>query len=277
MIEIVQKYFEVVPHSLEEIKSLKRLIINLAIKGKLNKSNNTENATDLLKQIRSEKEVLKKEKKKKKETFLGITDELYDIPNNWIWTRLGEITSYIQRGKKPIYSEAKGPLVISQKCVQWNGLNLSVAKYISEESLKNYEEIRFLRNGDLLWNSTGTGTIGRVIKVKETIPNLVCDSHVTVVRCLIVNPDFVRMWLMSDYVYGEIENNATGTTNQIELSKTMAMQQIIPLPPLQEQSEIVQRVDYLFLLLNKLEQKSIERELIHKDLLKSIIAELTHK
>src|SRR6202043_2105251 len=104
-----------------------------------------------------------------------------------------------------------GSLVVSQKCVQWMGLDLTVAKQITLESLVDYEPIRFLRDGDLLWNSTGTGTIGRIIRLSNPPETLVCDSHVTVVRCPLVNSEYVRTWLRSDHVYAVIEDRAAGS------------------------------------------------------------------
>src|SRR5690606_2855606 len=123
-------------------------------------------------------------------------------------------TSYIQRGKSPKYAATLGSPVISQKCVQWSGLDLSAAKLITLDSLAKYEPIRLLREGDLLWNSTGTGTIGRLIRLTDPPDQLVCDSHVTVVRCLEVDPEYVRTWLRTDNVYGVIEGRAAGSTNQ---------------------------------------------------------------
>ena len=78
---------------------------------------------------------------------------------------------------------------------------------------------------------------------------------------------------MSDYVYGEIENKATGSTNQIELTKKMAIQQLVPLPPMNEQTEIVAKVDNLFSLLNTLEKNLEEKNSIQNELQKSLIAE----
>ena len=181
-------------------------------------------------------------------------------PLTWQWTRLGTIASYIQRGKSPKYAVADGSPVVSQKCVQWNGIDISVAKQITLDSLKNYDCIRFLRDGDLLWNSTGTGTIGRVIRLIYPPDKLVCDGHVTVVRCLEVDSEYIRTWLRTDHVYGVIEEHAAGATNQVELTARMANEQLVPLPPLAEQHRIVVKLDELMALCDRLEESRSKRE-----------------
>jgi type I restriction enzyme S subunit len=137
-----------------------------------------------------------------------------------------------------------------------------VAKKITLNSLDDYEPVRFLREGDLLWNSTGTGTIGRVIRLIQAPKNLVCDSHVTVVRCLEVDPEYVRAWLRSGHVYGHVEERAAGSTNQIELTAQMAINQIVPLPPLAEQRRIVAKLDELMVLCDRLEASQASREAV---------------
>ncbi len=243
---------------LDQIKALRQTILNLAVRGKLVEQDpNDEPASELLKRIAAEKARLVKaveiKKKPKRLEFPEVDDTDFCIPSSWHWTRLGEITSYIQRGKSPKYASENGSLVVSQKCVQWRGLDLNVARKITRDSLTTYEDIRFLRKGDLLWNSTGTGTIGRIIRLIEPPEKLVCDSHVTVVRCLFVYPEYVRTWLWSDNVYGLIEERAAGSTNQVELTAQMAISQLVPLPPLAEQHRIVARVDELMALCDRLE------------------------
>lgn len=184
----------------------------------------------------------------------------FEIPPGWAWTRLGRVSNHIQRGKSPTYSTSGGPLVVSQKCVRWEGLDLARARAITAESLATYDASRFLRDQDLLWNSTGTGTIGRVCRVQSPPPDLVCDSHVTVVRCSMLNAEYVRVWLRSDHVYGRIEGDASGSTNQVELTLQMALGMPIPLPPLAEQHRIVAKVDELMALCDELEAAQTDRE-----------------
>ena len=165
-------------------------------------------------------------------------------------------------------------MVVAQKCVQWSGLDLSVAKEIEAESLENYEDYRFLHDGDLLWNSTGTGTIGRVIRVESPPKKFVCDSHVTLVRCPHVVSEYIRTWLRSDHVYGVIEERAAGSTKQVELTTGLALNWQVPLPPLAEQHRIVAKVDELMALCDRLEATRTERETTRDRLTATSLARL---
>ncbi|NGZ11805.1 MAG: restriction endonuclease subunit S [Nitrospira sp. LK70] len=258
------QHFEQISDAPDAIAPLRRFILDLAVRGKLVEQDpRDEPASELLKRIQAEKArlVYAGEIKKGKPLPDIEEDEIpFGIPANWQWVRLNDITSYIQRGKSPEYTTGEGLPVISQKCVQWGGLDLDSAKSITPESIEEYEPIRFLRRDDLLWNSTGTGTIGRVVKVKEPPRKLVCDSHVTVVRCLEVDAEYIRSWLRSDHVYAVIEDQAAGSTNQVELTSQLAMNQVVPLPPLAEQQRIVAKVDELMVLCDRLETAQTERE-----------------
>ena len=259
--ERLLEHYERIADAHDAISRLRRFILDLAVRGKLVPQDpNDEPALELLKRIAADKSRLVKAGEKEKPLASIDADADFDIPPTWRWTRLGTVTSYIQRGKSPKYAPSDGSPVVSQKCVQWSGLDLAVAKQVTLESLGEYEDIRFLCDGDLLWNSTGTGTIGRVIRLVDPPQKLVCDSHVTVVRCFKADPEYIRAWLRSDHVYGLIEDRAAGSTNQVELTSQMAINQVVPLPPLAEQRRIVAKVDELMALCDRLEVASGERE-----------------
>jgi type I restriction enzyme S subunit len=260
----------------DAIARLRRFILDLAVRGKLVPQDaNDEPALELLKRIAKEKARLVKAGEIKDKPLPPVDgDADFEVPPTWRWTRLGTVTSYIQRGKSPKYAASDGSLVVSQKCIQWSGLDLSVAKQVTLESLGDYEDIRFLRYGDLLWNSTGTGTIGRIIRLVDPPEKLVCDSHVTVVRCLEVEPEYIRAWLRSDHVYALIEDRAAGSTNQVELTAQMAINQVVPLPPLAEQHRIVAKVDELMGLCDRLEAARAGREAVRDRLAAASLARL---
>ena len=257
-------HYERIADAPEAVPRLRRFILDLAVRGKLVEQDpNDEPASELLKRIGVEKARLGKAeliKRPKQLEAVERDDTEFCIPSSWCWTRLGEVTSYIQRGKSPKYASADGSPVVSQKCVQWHGLDLDKVRKITYQSLVTYEDIRFLREGDLLWNSTGTGTIGRIIRLIDPPEKLVCDSHVTVVRCLFVSSEYIRTWLRTGNVYGLIEERATGSTNQVELTAQMALNQVVPLPPLAEQPRIVAKVDELMAFCDRLEKARAARE-----------------
>lgn len=261
----------------DAIPRLRRFVLDLAVRGKLVPQDaGDEPASVLLERIEREKARLVKAGEIGKPKPLGpLAETPFSVPESWAWERLGKIALYLQRGKSPQYAQGDGLPVISQKCVQWTGLDLTHARKIVPASIAKYESIRFIRDGDLLWNSTGTGTIGRVVRVKAPPSSLVCDSHVTVVRCCLVNTEFIRCWLRSDHVYGGIEGNAAGSTNQVELTSQMANGLAVPLPPLAEQHRIVAKVEELMALLDRLEAARAAREETRTRLTAATLSRLT--
>ena len=245
-------------------EQLKKSILQYAIQGKLVSQDETDEPAEVLyAKIQAEKQKLIKEGKIKKDKPLPpITeDEIpFPIPPTWKWVRLGEIVKYIQRGKSPEYTDIKKVPVISQKCNQWNGLDISSVKFITERSLYNYNQERYLLTDDLLLNSTGTGTVGRVGIYYENLNPYhiaVADSHVTVVRPLWVSSKYLYNFFASPYIQLNIENLCDGSTNQIELALQTVKKILIPLPPLEEQHRIVAKVEELLQQCNKMNQLSV--------------------
>ena len=155
-----------------------------------------------------------------------IDDELpFEIPESWIWVRLIDICEYIQRGKSPKYSPMKKYPVIAQKCNQWSGFSIEKAQFIEPESIASYGNERFLQDNDLMWNSTGLGTLGRMAVYKSALNPYelaVADSHDTDTRPLkeFISPQYLYYYFSNPTVQSVIEDQADGTTKQKELSAT---------------------------------------------------------
>lgn len=207
MFEKINKAKELIQEVKENIESRKESILNKTFRGELTaewrKNNQTEDAIELLKSINeekvknweqecseAEKDGKKKPSKPKIEDIQNIIiskeEEPYEVPKNWKWVKLENIAQYMQRGKSPNYVENSKILVISQKCVQWKGFQIDKARF-TNDNLKNlYSKERFLQNNDILWNSTGTGTVGRLCILEknnfDSKKQMVVDSHVTIVR-----------------------------------------------------------------------------------------------
>jgi type I restriction enzyme S subunit len=168
------------------------------------------------------------------------------LPEGWIETTFDDIASYIQRGKSPQYTEKSKLAVINQKAIRWNGIRYEDLKYVHPEQWSKWPEERYAQLNDILWNSTGTGTIGRACLIEELAPGLdyVVDSHVTILRFPKgIDPKYVFYWIMSPAIQEKIDSMYTGTTNQVELGKKIIQETIVPLSPLNEQQRIVAKLE----------------------------------
>ena len=177
-----------------------------------------------------------------------------ELPKGWVETTLDELSAYIQRGKSPKYADKSDLPVVNQKCVRWNGLDRNYVKYIHPDQFEKWDAVRYLTYGDILWNSTGTGTIGRATFFIPATKSekLVVDSHVTIVRpSNLVNPKYVYYWIKSPAIQKKMEDMQSGSTNQVELSKTAVCSTRIPLCPKNEQDRIVAKLDSVFSELNE--------------------------
>jgi len=268
------------------IKKLRELILELAVRGKLVPQDpNDEPASALLERVAAEKQQLVKQLviKKPKKLAEIVTDELpFTIPAGWQWARLQDITSYIQRGIGPQYDDFGTVRVVSQKCVQWSGFDLEASRHVANESLGKYQKERFLQSGDLLWNSTGTGTVGRIIELaKIPVNTLVADSHVTVVRPLEVLGGFLKAYIAAPGIQSRFEpdnKNAlvSGSTNQVELSTSAVETLEIPVPPKAEQHRIVEKVGELMGLCDQLEQHVEAGIETHQILVENLLGSLSN-
>ncbi|WP_445370833.1 restriction endonuclease subunit S [Methylomonas sp. HW2-6] len=267
------------------IKKLRELILELAVRGKLVPQDpNDEPASVLLERISVEKKRLIKEGKIKNQNPLPeINDDekSFGLPSGWEWVRLQDVSAYIQRGKGPKYADQGQVRVISQKCIQWNGFDLLQAKYVDDDSITSYQPERFLVENDLLWNSTGTGTVGRINVLAKVKPNsLVADSHVTVIRPLNINSNFILCYISAPGIQQRIEPGSekalvSGTTNQVELNTSEVIRLVVPIPPLAEQHRIVAKVDELMALCDQLEQQQADNIAAHQTLVQTLLDTLT--
>ncbi len=150
---------------------------------------------------------------------------------------LSEITSFLARGAAPKYTEKDDFYVLNQKCIRDWRVSLKDARFTDTEAKKVHDD-RILRDNDILVNSTGQGTLGRVAQFLKLDRPATVDSHITIVR---PTPDLVFPEYLGYVLKGrqnEIELLAEGSTGQTELSKLKLANLSIDLPPLDQQKKI---------------------------------------
>ncbi len=170
-------------------------------------------------------------------------------PHGWSITPLWAAVTHLTRGATPKYvDEETGFIAFNQKCVRPDKtIDLSLGK--SQEPPSRLEFVRAaLRTGDLVINSTGSGTLGRVglVNVDGSETTFIADGHVTILRTdrRLVNPRYLWYVLSTDAFYGYANDVlAVGSTNQTELAPDRLGNVRLLLPPLAAQASAVAFLD----------------------------------
>lgn len=184
-------------------------------------------------------------------------DYPYDIPPNWQFVKMRDIVSIpIRRGKTPKYVDKSNTLVFAQKCNKKEGyVSFEEAKYLDESILKKYDADSFLQAGDIVINSTGGGTLGRIGYItEELVANafpIVPDTHVTTIR---LKPDINKKYILGylRYYQSYLESKGVGSTNQTELRPEVIEEMFVPMPPIEEQQRIVDKLNQILPLCDDL-------------------------
>jgi type I restriction enzyme S subunit len=177
-----------------------------------------------------------------------IAEEVpFEIPESWEWARLKNLTiKEIKRGKSPKYADDGSVYVFAQKCnVKLGGIDVSLAKFLDMEVFDKYPGEEYMADGDIIINSTGNGTLGRIgiFRDSDRINDFVIvpDSHVTIIR---TGNQMIKDYLFFALKYHQpyLEKLGEGSTNQTELRPSTVAELFIPVPPIGEQKRIVEKL-----------------------------------
>lgn len=174
-----------------------------------------------------------------------------EIPEGWRVEILSKVTSFLSRGISPIYVENGGVCVLNQKCIRENTVRFHESR--RHDNSSRDASSKLVRLYDVLVNSTGVGTLGRVALFKRLEEDFTTvDSHVTIIR---PNPDVIDPLFFGFTMVqkqSEIERFSQGSTGQVELSRSQleSINLLIPEIELEKQfgefyKPIVQKVAIL--------------------------------
>ncbi|NOU15057.1 MAG: restriction endonuclease subunit S [Methylococcaceae bacterium] len=166
----------------------------------------------------------------------------------WQSEKLGDVCALLNRGISPKYLEQGGICVLNQKCIRDHRINYEQSRR-HDSITKSVSAERFIQLGDVLVNSTGTGTLGRVAQIRElpTEPTTV-DSHVTIVR---PKPgkffqDFFGYMLI--FIEEAIKEAGEGCGGQTELARSVLAERFTVCYPtsIDDQKRVVAILDEAF-------------------------------
>ncbi|WP_200933015.1 restriction endonuclease subunit S [Acidovorax sp. Leaf160] len=192
-----------------------------------------------------------------------------DIPNEAGWSiqSVDSLCSLISRGTAPVYVEHSEVLAIGQRCVTPTEFAPDFARPHSHRAMRNVLQPEF---GDVLLNSTGTGTIGRSV-VFNAPGAFIVDGHVTVMRprAELADSRWLNSVLRTPSFQRHLERYCfAGSTNQLELSRTPLRVSRLPTPDIDDQRAMGLVIDTLDTAIHETEAiiaklKAVKQGLLH--------------
>jgi len=272
-------------YQLSLVKQLRQSFLREAMQGKLTKEwrelhpEPVEGATELLAKIKAEKEQLIKEKKiKKQKSFSSITEEEipFEIPEKWLWCRLGEICETNGRiGWKGLTaSEYKksGPLFLSVHSLNYGDyVDYSQAFHITQERYDESPEI-MLQDNDILICKDGAG-IGKLGIIRNLEEQATINSSLLLIRKYKnINSKYIYYFLLSSHFQKIVNERIMGATTP-HLYQRDIVGFFFALPPLSEQKRIVAKLDELMAFCDSLEESIKNSQEQNEILLQQVLRE----
>jgi len=262
-------------------KQLRQSFLREAMQGKLVKQNTKDGyATDLLKKIKVEKEKLIVEKKLKKEKELQPIKEEeipFKIPENWVWCRLGEIVYDMEGGKSPncLHQPAQGNEwgVIKTTAVQEMYFLENENKVLPKGFVVNKQH-KVLENDLLITRAGPKNRVGIVCCVENLTKNLILSDKTIRIKHskTLLHSKYIAIALNSPLIKPCIERKMTGMADsQVNISQNNMKGFPIPLPPLQEQKRIVNKLEEVMKLCDELQQSIKQSKIENEKLLQGAL------
>lgn len=278
--DFIEQHFGTLYSVKENLAELRKAILQLAVMGRLVPQNpNDPPASELLKEIKAEKQRLVKEGKiKKPKPLLPVTEaeKPYALPKGWEWVRLGNIglIGSSSRVHQRDWRSDGVPFYRAREIVK-----LSTFGFVKNELFISEDLYQLLsKNGlvpevnDLM--ITGVGTIGVPYLVKETDRFYFKDASVLIFKNLYnLYAQFLCRVFKSSFWNASIHDGSMGTTVHT-LTIGRATETIIPLPPIPEQHRIVAKIDELMALCDTLEQQIDAASGKQTELLNAVMAQI---
>lgn len=273
-------HFKRVADAPDAIPRLRRLILDLAVRGKLVEQDpNDVPAEELLKRIAVEKARLVKEGKVKKPPRAQQTmknEVPFELPSGWVWSTIGGICSKTGSGSTPRGGKnnykTSGVVFLRSQNIYEDGLRLNDVAYIDPATHERMAGT-MVKASDLLLNITG-GSIGRACLVPSDFGTANISQHVAIIRTAVDGLQrFLHCLILSPYFQAFIFDEQTGA-GRGGLPKNRMDKIPVALPPLAEQHRIVTKVDEWMVLCDQLESAQAGKETKRQRLTAACLARL---
>ncbi len=266
-------------HQLELVKQLRQSFLREAMQGKLVPQDAGEEAASaLLERIKTEKaELIKQKKIKKQKPLAPISDEEipFEIPENWVWCRLGEMIDIkrpltygiVKMGNPP---KNNGVYALRSSDIKYRYIDLSKVRKVKSEISNQYTRT-ILQGNEILLNVRGT--LGGCAITNSTLCGFNIAREIAMIALHNQNlNNFVFNVLTSPFFRDEVNKNLRGIAYK-GLNLNLLNSFLIPLPPLSEQKRIVEKMDGLMKYCDQLEESIKASQKQNEQLLQQVLRE----
>lgn len=275
----LEQHFDDLFTTEDSIDQLKQTILQLAVMGKLVPQDpKDEPASVLLKKIEIEKErLIKKDLIKQEKPLPAISeDEIpYRLPFGWQWCRMKDLCPNISSGSTPPkeYFKDSGIPYLKVYNIRAQQIDFEYQEQFVDEKYHRTKLSRsILRPGDVIMNIVGP-PLGKVAIIPDSYPEWNCNQAITFFQPL---EESVNKWIYTFLLAGTFLNyiELIGTAGQDNISVTKSKMIMVPLPPISEQFRIVQKVNELFALCDRLKEGIGESQKVVTLMAKSIVEQV---
>lgn len=243
----------------ETMKRLRKSVLNVACTGKLTedwrgRNPEAEPSKKLLSRIQFEVEGTNKIQRK----FLAdeLEDEPFDLPSTWSWTCTANVCYSVTDGdhQSPPKSSSGIPFILISN-INTGAIDLSNTMFVPQSYYDKIKEKRKPKKDNILFSVTGSYGIPAYI---DSDIDFCFQRHIALLKVhSCISSKYLFRVMQSQLIYDQATRVATGTA-QLTVSLTGLRQLRIPLPPIDEQQEIVGRVERLFVLADKIEDRIVK-------------------
>jgi type I restriction enzyme S subunit len=253
---------------LAQLENLNQAILQEAVQGKLVKQNKKdEPASELLKRIKAEK--VKSGKKEKPLPPIKLEEIPFEIPESWVWCRLGEVIEYTD--------------------------NLDIQKHLAPDTIINYVDIDAIDNQNFVIREAKQKTVRelstrarRILKpnfiaystvrpylkniavIEEELENYIGSTGFNVFKTFNVELKYAFYYLLTPYVNNSFKDLMVGF-NSPSITNDQFEKSLFPLPPLSEQKRIVAEIEKQLSKTKQLKEHIIANQQATEQLLKALL------
>lgn len=259
-----QQVENLLSNQLTQLENLNQAILQEAVQGKLVKQDSKdEPASELLKRIKTEK--LKSGKKENPLPPIKPEEIPFDIPENWVWCRLGEITNYGSSSKAEPTDLKKDTWVLDLEDIEKTTSNLLCKIRFNERNSLSTKSI--FKTSDVLYSKLRP-YLDKVIVADE---DGVCTTEILPLKCFAgLNPFYFKYTLKrADFL--KYVNSKTKGMKMPRLGTKEGEMALIPLPPLSEQKRIVAEIEQQLAKTKQLKERIIASQQATDQLLKALL------